>query len=105
MATSKAYDLGQEHFGKGVYDNNDPELRQYLNTLEPLPRMDAWWNYQQGWLDAAAQAPEPEWSDDDYNDEPGPSWRECWHGWPKGECPNCHPDPTGRGSGREEIGR
>ena len=52
------------------------------------------------WLDGWDSAEPVEYTDYDC----GPSWRECWHGWPKGECPSCHQDSSGRGGGREEVG-
>ena len=99
-----AYQLGQQAFENDVWGHDDPAIVRHLDTLGPLERMDAWWQYQRGWLDAAAQVPASEYDFGDENDEPGPGWRECWHGWPKDDCPNCHRDPSGRGSGREEVG-
>ena len=104
-----AYLMGQQAFEnnlEGRLPSDDPVMKRYLDTLGKLEQMTAWGDYQQGWLDAAAKVPASEYDfgDEDYNDEPGPSWRECWHGWLKGECPNCYPDPTGRGGGREEVG-
>ena len=96
-----AYLMGQQAFENDVYD--DPVIRRYLDTLGKLERMDAWWQYQRGWLDTAYKVPASEYDFGDDDDEPGPSWRECWHGL-RQDCPTCNPDPAGRGGGREEVG-